>query len=189
MKLRAQFVEDSTEKNELTADLDEMEAMINETLSFAREDSMNETKVNLDLVSLLSSICTNSSDMGGSVTFECKRRRVAVIARPVALKRALTNLVNNANRYANNVVVSLQIRYHSVIIKVEDDGPGIAEKELEQVFEPFYRGEHSRSRDTGGTGLGLAVTRDIIRDHNGKIYLRNRLKGGLCATVELPLKV
>ena len=185
MKLRAQFVGDEEAKQKLITDLEEMELMVNETLSFAREDSTSEEKTRLDLVSLLKSICDEMHDMGHQVSFECAVHRIPFWGRRSALKRALTNLINNAIRYADNVTVSVQYQYHRAVITVEDDGPGIAENELEQVFEPFYRGEHSRSRDTGGVGLGLAVTHDIIKAHHGEVYLQNRPEGGLCATVEL----
>ncbi len=186
MKLRAQFVEESAAKNELIADLDEMGAMINEILFFAREDAADEAKHPLDLVSLARSVCESIADMGHHINFQCKYHRLKMLGRPLSLKRALTNLLNNATRYAKNVTVHVSRSHHRLIVAVEDDGPGIAEKELSRVFEPFYRGERSRSRDTGGVGLGLAVTKDIIKDHNGSVYLKNRAEGGLSAVVELP---
>ncbi|WP_264769927.1 ATP-binding protein [Coxiella burnetii] len=185
MKLRAQFLDDSTTRNALVKDLNEMEVMINETLSFARDDFADNAKVNLDLVSLVCSLVESMQDMGYNIQFHSHPQRIKILGRASALKRAFTNLLNNAIRYAKNVNVRIQWRQNRVKVLIEDDGPGIAEKELEQVFEPFYRGEHSRSRDTGGVGLGLAVTRDIISDHNGKVILTNRPNGGLCATVEL----
>lgn len=185
MKLRAQFIDHPETKQSLIIDLEEMETMINETLFFAREDAMNEERIHLDLVSLLDSICNSMADMGHEVVFKSKQHRIPFLGRPTALKRAFTNVINNAVRYAKNVRVHIQEQHKTIVIKVEDRGPGINEKELKHVFEPFYRGEHSRSRDTGGVGLGLAVTRDIIRAHEGKIYLRNRHPHGLCATIEL----
>lgn len=178
-QLRAQFMEDSKYKTQLLNDLDEMEHMISETLSFAREDSNKEAMKKIDLVSLLQSICDDAADMGHTIDFHPSVHRIAFLGRPIALKRAFTNVVNNAIRYAGNATVTIDQRIKSISIVIEDDGPGIPEAELEKVFEPFYRSEHSRSRDTGGVGLGLSVTRDIIFAHHGKIKLGNKEKRGL----------
>lgn len=186
-QLRAQFIEDSKYKTQLLNDLSEMEHMIAETLSFAREDSRREEMKNLDLVSLLISICDDASDMGHDVVFKANAQRIAYVGRPIALKRAFTNLINNAIRYAGNAVVTIEHHAKFISIVIEDNGPGVSEAELEKVFEPFYRAEQSRSRDTGGVGLGLSVTRDIIFAHHGKIKLSNKKPHGLLATIKLGL--
>lgn len=185
MKLRIQFIDETSLFNSLHADLDEMEKMINETLSFAREDSANEKKMKIDLVSLLQSICDENNDIGHSVHFQARHHRVPILGRPLALKRAFTNLINNAVRFGKHVDVLIYTKHKNIFVRIADDGPGILEKDLEKVFEPFYRSEYSRNRDTGGVGLGLAVTRDIIVRHNGKIKLKNARQGGLVAQVEL----
>lgn len=185
MKLRLQFMEEEISQHFLV-DLEEMETMMNETMVFARDDVTAEGSVQVDVVSLVLSICNSMVDMGHDVCFKTRSNRVAVMGKPVALKRAINNLIHNAVRYAKQVDVKVYCRDEKVIVLVKDDGPGISEKELERVFAPFYRGEHSRSRDTGGVGLGLAVTRDIIKAHGGQVTLRNRVQGGLYATVELP---
>lgn len=185
MKLRTQFIAKSNLSENLMSDLDEMEKMISETLSFAREDSTHENRVNIDLVSLLKSICNDSEDMGYSVRFHSKLHRVPFFGKPIALKRAFVNLINNAVRFADNVDVILMTRHKHIFIRIVDDGPGIPESDLNKVFEPFYRSEQSRSRETGGAGLGLAVTRDIIVAHNGKISLHNLRQGGLLVLIEL----
>lgn len=184
-QLRAQFIEDSTYKTQLLADLDEMKNMISETLAFAREELRQETMINIDLVSLLESICDDAADMGYDVSYHTNAHRIAFTGRPIALKRAFTNVINNAIRYAGNVVVSIEQQAKLILITIEDNGPGIAESELEKVFEPFYRGEHSRSRDTGGVGLGLSVARDVIVAHHGKIKLTNKKPNGLCVSIKL----
>jgi signal transduction histidine kinase len=184
-QLRAQFIEDSTYKTQLLNDLNEMEHMISETLSFAREDSKREAMKKIDLVSILQSICNDASDMGSNVTFHTDMHRIAYDGRPISLKRAFTNIINNAIRYAGNAVVKIEINTKAIVISVEDDGPGLPEAELEKVLEPFYRSEQSRSRDTGGVGLGLAITHDIISAHHGKIKLQNKEPKGLCVIVKL----
>ena len=184
MKLRMQFIYDEKLKEESLHDLDEMESMIQETLSFARDDAAKEHKKSLDLVSLIHSICIDAREMGHPVNFHSRQNRIPFTGRSLALKRAFTNLVYNAIRYAKQVSVTIFARHHSIIVHIDDNGPGIPEDDLEQVFTAFYRGEKSRSRDTGGVGLGLAVTRDIIEAHQGKITLSNRRPHGLRAMVE-----
>jgi signal transduction histidine kinase len=184
-KLRAQFIDDSEYKTQLLDDLNEMEHMISETLSFAREESRREEKKNIDLVSLLQSICDDENDMEHKVIYHADAHRIAFLGRPIALKRAFTNLINNAIRYAGDAVVTIEQRGKTIMIDIEDSGPGISESELEKVFEPFYRGEQSRSRETGGVGLGLSVARDIIFAHHGKIKLKNKKEGGLSVLIEL----
>ncbi len=182
LKIRAQFIEEDVQET-IINDLDEMEKMIAETLSFAREDAAQEVGVKLDLVSLLNAMCDEMKDMGHAVSFETKLHRAPFVGRPIALKRKFTNLINNGIRYGGEVFVSIFNRHKLIFIKIEDRGPGIPIDEIDKVFEPFYRAESSRSRDTGGTGLGLAVTRDIITAHNGDIRLKNRREGGLSVVV------
>ena len=184
-QLRAQFIEDSDYKTQLLVDLDEMEKMIAETLSFARAEGKSEAQTHIDLVSLLSSICDDAVDMRHDVTLFTNEHRVAITGRCIALKRAFTNVINNAIRYAGSAVVRIVKRRKFIFIIIEDNGPGILETDLEKVFEPFYRGEHSRSHHTGGVGLGLSVVRDIILSHQGKIKLKNKKSGGLKVVIEL----
>ena len=187
MKLRTQFIDDKVLAEEYTQDMSEMEQMINETLSFARDDAAKEDRHRLDLVSLLHSICIDAGDMGHNVNFHSRQTRLSFLGKHIALKRAFTNLIYNAIRYAKSVSVMIYSRHNSIIVRIDDNGPGIPEEELEHVFTAFYRTEQSRSRDTGGVGLGLAVTRDIIDAHGGKITLSNRRPHGLRAIIELPL--
>lgn len=184
-QLRAQFIEDSEYKTQLLSDLNEMEHMISETLSFALEDAKRESIAKIDLVSLLESISNDAVDMGHDVRFSASEHRIAFEGRPIALKRAFTNVVNNALRYAGNAVVTIEQQSKLILITIDDDGSGIPESELEKVFEPFYRGEQSRSRDTGGVGLGLSLARDVIFAHHGKIKLINKDPRGLRVLIKL----
>jgi len=106
--------------------------------------------------------------------------------RPLALKRCLTNLVDNALKYGQSAEIAVADAATRLRLIVRDRGPGIPTAELERVFEPFYRLEGSRSRDTGGTGLGLSIARNIARAHGGELSLRNHPQGGLEAVLELP---
>jgi signal transduction histidine kinase len=107
-------------------------------------------------------------------------------AQPIALKRAVANLIENAVVYGKRAEVRLAQTPEDFEIRIEDEGPGIPETEFERVFRPFYRLEASRNRDSGGAGLGLAIARSVVRSHGGDIVLENRPEGGLRATISLP---
>jgi signal transduction histidine kinase len=131
------------------------------------------------------SIRDNLADTGMAVVFESEGR-LPYACHPTALRRALANLMENAAKYGERARVSLLDRDDSVVVRIDDDGPGIPEQELETVFKPFRRLEGSRSRETGGTGLDLTVARSVVRAHGGEIALTNRPEGGLRAEVTLP---
>ncbi len=181
LKLRAEFVEDDEQRAKMLADLDEMEAMIASTLAFARDDAAREPRIPVDIATMLAGL---AADFGAVYSGP---ERLVIQAGPVGLKRAFANLLENAQAYAGDARVTLTDGKAGVEVEVEDDGPGIPENELERVFAPFYRLEQSRNRETGGTGLGLAVARSAIRSHGGDIRLTNRPAGGLRATVTLPV--
>jgi signal transduction histidine kinase len=112
---------------------------------------------------------------------------VLATVRPTALKRALRNLIDNAIRYGDKAIVEIAATAGTAVVTIADLGPGLPEDRLDKVFEPFVRLEGSRSRETGGVGLGLAITRTVVQAHGGEIVLRNRSEGGLEVTVRLPL--
>ncbi|MCG8509891.1 MAG: ATP-binding protein [Rhodospirillales bacterium] len=186
MRLRAEFVEDEEQRQKMLHDLEEMEAMIAATLSFARDDVAREERVRLDLADLLQSRCDENSDAGNQADYEGETHLVFEGA-PIALKRAFDNLIDNAIKYGGRAHVKLAAEPDGVIITISDNGPGIAEDQLENVFTAFYREEKSRNRETGGVGLGLAVVRSVIRAHGGDVSLSNNPEGGLKATVWLPM--
>lgn len=190
LRLRAEFMDDDEQRRKMLADLDEMEQMIAATLAFARDDAAAEPASPLDLAVL----CRTVADEAADARPECAERiaydgpeRLTVRARPVAMKRALANLVANALNYGGAARLRLSRAENGLVrLVVEDDGPGIPESELEAVFAPFRRLEGSRNRETGGTGLGLTITRNIMRAHGGDVVLRNRGGGGLSAIATLP---
>jgi len=185
LRLRAEFVEDSEQREKMLTDLEQMEAMIASTLAFARDDSANEPRKKLDLAALVQSVCDDASDVGYDVV--CTGAQSAFFSgRPLALRRAFANLVDNAVKYGQRARVSIDVSAKHFAVTVEDDGPGIPDSEIERVFEPFYRVEVSRNRETGGAGLGLAVVRSIVRGHGGDVSLSNRPEGGLRAIITLP---
>ncbi len=185
LRLRAEFVKDREQRDKMLNDLEQMEAMIAATLAFARDDNANEPRKKLDLALLVQSVCDDASDLGQDVV--CSGTPSAFFSgRPLALRRVFTNLIDNAIKYGQRAQVSIEVSPQRFIITIDDDGPGIPEAEIERVFEPFYRLEQSRNRETGGTGLGLSVVRSILRGDGGEINLSNRSEGGLRATVILP---
>ncbi len=186
LKLRAQYIDDEAQYQKIIMDLDEMESMIAETLSFAREDNQKEKRVNIDLASLLSTLCDDFSDVGHPVEYLGCHTRLPIFGGSVALKRVFSNLITNAIKYAGSAQVSLIANENEGVVYIDDDGPGLPEEQLEQVFQPFFRGDSSRSRETGGTGLGLALARDIIQAHGGAIHLERREPRGLRVVVKLP---
>lgn len=163
-----------------------LEAMISSTLSFARDDAENEPMERVNLTALVDSICVDLSDAGYSITFN-EDEELIHECRPGAIKRALSNLVENAVKYGNAAHVELQTVGSMIEITIDDNGPGIPEEELEQVFTPFYRVDQSRNPETGGVGLGLSVAQSIIDKHGGKISLSNREESGLRVQILLPI--
>jgi len=190
LRLRAEFMDDDEQRRKMLADLDEMEQMIGATLAFARDDAAAEPASPIDLAALCRTVADEAADarpeLAEAVCYEGPER-LTLRARPVALKRAIANLVSNALTYGGAARLRLDRPEGGVVrLSVEDDGPGIPESELEAVFTPFRRLEASRNRETGGTGLGLTIARNILRAHGGDVVLRNRTGGGLVAVASLP---
>jgi len=185
LRLRAQLIDDSEQQQKMLTDLAEMETMIASTLNFAREEANPEPRQEIDLRQLLQTLCAEIAN--ADLTVELPAGLPATLeGQPVALRRGFTNLIGNAIRYGARARVALSGDDANLTVHVEDEGPGIPEVEIEKVFKPFYRLDQSRSRDTGGTGLGLSVARGVFRAHGGDVVLANRPGSGLRATVTLP---
>lgn len=185
LRLRAELVEEDETRERMLATLDEMQRTVEATLLFAREEATSEPTRVVDLAALVESVVEDLADLGGEVAFE-GNTRIPYRCRPASLRRAVRNLVENALAYGRRAKVRLESAAGELRVVVEDEGPGIPEADLERVFEPFVRLEGSRSRATGGVGLGLAIARTIARGHGGDVRLRNRPEGGLAATLVLP---
>lgn len=185
LRLRAELMEDEDQRAETRADLDAMSEMIRATLVFARDDAQREQANLVDLSVLVADICDDIAELGGDVSFAAASH-VSARCQPTAIGRAAANLIENAVKYGGCARVQLVNETHGVALVVDDDGPGIPLDEQEKVFAPFYRLEHSRNRDTGGVGLGLAVSRTIAREHGGDVKLFNRTPSGLRVRLELP---
>ncbi len=185
LRLRAEFIEDTETKEKLIATLDEMKAMTESALAFAREEATLEPTRAVDMDALVESLCEDLADLGWNVSC-VDGERVTWRCRPDAVRRALRNLIENAVRYGERAQVRLEVTADSLDILVEDEGPGIPAEHQERVFSPFVRLESSRNRTTGGVGLGLAIARTIARSHGGEILVDNREEGGLRAILRLP---
>ncbi len=173
-------------RNSIARDLDQMEAMITSVLTFMREGAASGSRKPVDLHSLLETLVCETVDAGEHATLG-ERSDLVVAGDPGALKRLFANLVRNATTYAGSARVLTHTEGADVVVEIQDDGPGVAETDLERVFDPFYRADRARNLDTGGVGLGLAIARAIAREHGGDITLHLR-NPGLGAVVRLPLR-
>lgn len=186
MRLRTEMMADPQLRAQLQADTDDMLQLLDGTLDFLRGKAVEEALQRVDLVALVESLVEDYQGLG-TVTLEAPDA-LQWSCRPRALKRALTNLIDNALKYGGQAHVVLAAGPSGAEVLVQDNGPGLPEDELQKVFEPFYRVEHSRSRDTGGAGLGLAIVRQIARSHGGDVELSNRAEGGLQARLSMVSK-
>lgn len=187
MRLRGEFIEDPEQQQRLFRDVDEMQAMINSALEFFRDDARLEQATQFDLAELLQTLIDDYRDQSIDITFSGPPRLV-YFGRPLGLKRVITNLLDNAIKYASEPAIELRQEDEQVIVRVLDRGPGIPADSYEQVFAPFFRLEGSRNKSTGGVGLGLSAARAIVLEHGGALTVRNRTRGGLEARVVLPVQ-
>lgn len=188
MKLRAEFMEDCAERDKLWSDLGEMEHLVREGVAYARSvHGATEASHRINLDAFLDSLVFDYQDMHKQVSLSGKSA-VVLDTRPHALRRVLVNLVDNALKFAGAAQLEVGSTANGDLsIKVLDNGPGIAEDELLQVMQPFYRVESSRNRGTGGTGLGLAIAQQLVVAIGGTLTLSNRPEGGLCAQIKISL--
>jgi signal transduction histidine kinase len=186
LRLRAETVDHVDDRDRMLKTIGEMEDMLTATLSFARDEATSEMGKRIDIAAFVSSIADDMTDAGLAVQTGSIESGVAVECKPLALRRALTNLIDNAVKYGGNAIVAMRATKAQVEITVDDEGPGIPEDQLGRVMQPFVRLEESRNRDTGGIGLGLAIAASIAEAHGGTLMLSNRREGGLRAAIALP---
>jgi len=189
MRLRAELVDDPALQDKLNADIDAMQGMVNSVLAYLRglEDAEPIQPINME--ALLSSIVEDEQALGRQVSLEessSGHTPAPFRGKLSILKRAVTNLIDNAVAHGGKVTVRIEDSAAVLRVVIDDDGPGIPEADLDRVTEPFVRLDASRSLDTGGVGLGLAIVRDAAAYHGGALRLENRESGGLRATLELP---
>jgi signal transduction histidine kinase len=168
------------------ADVEEMRAMVTDLLDYMRGGSAGAERVRIDLSAIVETLADDLADMGQDVTVT-RSARAVVRGDAVGLRRCVANLVENAVRYGGSARIAIAVTGGRITVAVEDDGPGVPPDTIDRLCEPFYRGEVSRNRETGGVGLGLAIARSIAESHGGAIGFANRAEGGLCASLALPL--
>ena len=184
-RLSLAMFEESPETQELQKDVDEMQAMLEGYLAFARGDGA-ETAILTNLGEVLAELRIEGERLGVPVAVHAKGD-LNVTVRPMAIKRCIANLVGNAQRYGRRVEISAAREGRFVTIQVDDDGPGIEPESREDVFRPFLRLDEARNQDQGGSGLGLSIARDIARSHGGDVQLGDSPLGGLRAGLRIPV--
>ncbi|MCP4996711.1 MAG: HAMP domain-containing protein [Gammaproteobacteria bacterium] len=185
LRLRSEMLDDEVLQQKIQRDLDDMEKMVSATLDFMRGSTSQEKSQPIDIQALLESQLEDAEDAGAKTQLTGSAHQ-PYTGKPLALKRCLANLIDNAIRYGDCAEVTIDDQSDRLTITIADRGPGIAEEKLEAVFEPFSRLEESRNRESGGTGLGLGIARNIARSHGGELTLGNRPEGGLTARLTLP---
>ncbi|MFT8952784.1 MAG: ATP-binding protein [Gluconobacter sp.] len=186
IRLRGEFIDCPEQQKHLFRDVDEMQTMIDGALSFFRNDASREESIMFDLPGLLQTIANDYCDQGFSVEYYGPAK-AGYVGQLYAMKRVFSNLVENAIKYATPPTLTLETQQDgSYMIYIRDNGPGIPEASLSEVFEPYFRLDKSRNRQTGGVGLGLTSAQTIVRSNGGEITMANRSEGGLEVLIYLP---
>ncbi|GGP26619.1 sensor histidine kinase [Silvimonas amylolytica] len=186
MRLRLEKVSDDILRRQLLGDLAAMQQMVREGLEFARSMNSVEHFQNVDIDSLLETVCVDATDTGQDVSYD-GHTGVTIRASVSSIRRCIGNLIENAVKYGESARVYASVTGRQLEIRVADKGPGVPAQYLESVFDPFFRVENSRSRDTGGVGLGLAIARNIAQKHGGQLRLENGSVGAV-AILTLPVE-
>jgi len=185
LRLRGEFIDDPEQQARLFRDVDEMQAMVDGALSFFRDDAVCEEVTTFDLPGILRTVVNDFTDQNINLEYSGPAR-ATYQGRPFALKRVFTNLVENAVKYATPPSLELTCTPTHFVVTVRDHGPGIPDDQIGRIFEPYFRGDKSRNRETGGIGLGLTSALSIVQAHGGEIQIVNHNEGGLEVRVILP---
>ena len=185
MKLQLSLMKDNDEKKELENDINEMTAMLNSYVSFVRGE-IPEPIEDINLNKLIKNICNSNTSDKFTIEFNYKKN-IETSGRPLQIKRAIQNIIDNSKRYASKINLELDANYDECFITIHDNGPGIPEKNYEDIFKPFFTLDPSRNKLKGESGLGMTIARDIIRSHGGEIKLNKSNMGGLKTTIDLPI--
>ncbi len=186
LKLRMGFIDDAELRQGLEADVDEMEGLIESIVDYAGRDAEWEAPQLVDLAAQLATQAEMLSDLGMAVDYEGPNHLLVTVRR-VNIKRAVSNLVDNALKYGGAAHLKLAHSGREVRIRIEDPGEGVPEAELQRMAEPFYRVDSARGRDTRGAGLGLAIAKQAVEREGGRLILANMPGGGFCAELILPM--
>jgi signal transduction histidine kinase len=185
MRLRAELLENDVTQAKFKQDLTELESMVSGTLDYMRGVQDGEPLRNIDINALLNGLAADCQELGQVVTIDGIANS-DFLGRAQSLKRCLANVIENGIKYGQIAHVRITDSAHGLQIVVEDEGVGVPATELPNLFEPFYRVEASRNRDTGGTGLGLSIARSIAVLHGGSLTAENTAHRGLRLTLSLP---
>lgn len=187
LRLHAERVSENEVRDALLTDIEQIDRLLRESLSYLRDNHQREAPQRADLASLLQTVCNEFADMGHDVTYHGPARLVASF-KPLALTRAVTNLCDNATKFGSRVQVELTTASGEAIIDVSDDGPGIPAEHRARVPEPFYKVDAARGKADSGFGLGLSIVAEIIHAHHGKLELLDRHPNGLIARLVIPIR-
>jgi signal transduction histidine kinase len=188
MRLRSEFIEDEAHRSHMLSDLDQMRSMLESVLSFLRNDRRLESMTLVDVATTLQLVVDQFGDMGHKIAYDGPEHAMTTL-RPDDLHRSITNLVENAVRFAVGVTIRLRVSRDTVTIEIEDDGPGIPDARKDVMLEPFVRGDDARNMDaTAGFGLGLSIVRSIVLAHGGELSLNDRRPHGLIVRIQLPVR-
>lgn len=186
LRLRAERVCEDEIREALLGDIERIDHLLKESLGYLRDNHQREAPQRADLASVLQTICDEFADMGHDVTYQGPSRLIAIF-RPLALTRAVTNLCENAVKFANKVNITSAVTAGEAVIEVADDGPGIPEQYRARVREPFFKVDAARGGKGSGFGLGLSIVSEIVEAHHGTLQLIDRQPNGLIARVKIPL--
>lgn len=179
LRVRIESVDDDEEREKMASTIDEMVTILDDILTLARLGKSGEPLQSVDIGAMVETVVSDFE----AATFDTSGQRVVAHIRPVLIRRALRNLIGNAIAYGKHAALAVREEGGMIFVEIDDDGPGIDAAMAESLFEPFVRAERSRSRSTGGSGLGLTISRAIARAHGGDVLLHNRPAGGLRATM------
>jgi signal transduction histidine kinase len=185
LRLFAEFVTDQQQRALVLNDIEEMEQMLRASLAFANDEARREPHSRVDIAALLISLCDTMSDAGAKVSYRGPDHD-ELPCQPVAIRRAFSNLIDNACKYGEEANVCLIEHADAIEVTIADRGPGIPPEQVEEAFTPFRRLEGSRNRESGGVGLGLSIARDVVHGHGGSIALEANQPAGLLVRVRLP---
>jgi two-component system osmolarity sensor histidine kinase EnvZ len=187
-KLELAFLPDTAETRSLRSDVNEMQHMLEDYLAFARGDGGEEARPT-NLRTLLEEVHEEAQSYGTPIELKLRRSKQDLVLplKRNAFKRAVTNLVSNAVRYGDKIIIRAATEGNCLRVEIDDNGPGIPASERDNVFRPFYRIDKSRNQDSANSGLGLAIARDIAKSHGGTVTLGESSMGGLRAIISVPL--
>lgn len=187
LSLRSQLLEDSEFKEKTLNDINELNKLISEVLTFSSTENSQEEKRKFELNAFIETLCSSLQDLKVKVTFIPSSQKIITYLQETSFKRALTNIIQNACKYGKEATVTLEKNKKNIKIFIDDKGEGLSRDEMQEVFSPFYRVEKSRNRKISGTGLGLAISKSAILAHQGEIIMENLKPKGLRVIIHLPI--